>query len=333
MNTPQPLPLSYYFLAGGIGDVTACLVSHPFDTIKVRQQISGELSATKQQQGIRALLNTSSSILSKEGLVGVYRGISASILRQSTFSTLRHGGYATVCTILVGNELNWTSSTTSNQDLPPHPSKNVPILHAILAGAFVGSLAASISNPSDVALIRMQSDGHWPSHQRRRYKHVFHAIRTIVQTEGLHRLWRGCFPTVVRASLVTTTQLPTYHLTKKMLLDYMPKDVFPLQNNDTKLHVLASINSAFVASVVTCPVDVVKTRIINMQSQRTQTKNGAKKSGVMYKNAMDCVKQTVKIEGVRGMFKGLIPTFFRLGPHTVVLWNVQELVLRKLCER
>ena len=49
-----------------------------------------------------------------------------------------------------------------------------------------------------------------------------------------------------------------------------------------------------------------------------------------YSSAWDCVAKTIRAEGVRGMFKGLAPTFVRLGPHTVVLWNVQEFILRTL---
>jgi solute carrier family 25 oxoglutarate transporter 11 len=337
-------PLSHYYIAGGIGDVCACLVSHPFDTVKVRQQISGELSSTPQQQGLRASIRATSSIIAKEGLAGIYRGLSASVLRQSTFSTTRHGGYATVCTILAGvdltspiNDTPITGNINGLKELPPHPSKNVPLWQAIIVGTIVGGLAAFTFNPSDVALIRMQSDGHWPPEKRRNYRHVGHALSTIVRKEGMLRLWRGCGPTILRASLVTTTQLPTYHLTKTMLLNKLPINTFSKGSSDSKLHILASINSAAVASLATCPVDVIKTRIINMQkissSSSSGSGSGSGSGGAYYTSAFDCVVQTVRVEGFRGMFKGLIPTFLRLGPHTVVLWNAQEYVLRLLSER
>jgi solute carrier family 25 oxoglutarate transporter 11 len=322
---PPALPIHYYFIAGGLGDISACLVSHPLDTVKVRQQLSGELSATTQSQGFRSLIRTTSNIISKEGLIGVYTGLSASIMRQSIFSTLRHGAFATVCTAVAASSavtsLPTNNSTTNDvASLPPHPSKFVTVAQAIVAGAVVGAGAAFVANPSDVALVRMQSDRHWPVAQRRNYRHVGHAITSIVSQKGWHRLWRGCGPTVLRASLVTTTQIPTYHATKQVLLNRAPA-FFPQGNDDSKLHVVASIASAGVASIATCPVDVVKTRIINMQQVGTAPN---------YSSAWDCVAKTIRAEGVRGMFKGLAPTFVRLGPHTVVLWNVQEFILRTL---
>ena len=321
---PPALPIHYYFIAGGLGDISACLVSHPLDTVKVRQQLSGELSTTAQSQGFRSLIQTTSNIISKEGLIGVYTGLSASVMRQSIFSTLRHGAFATVCTVVAASSatsLPTNNSTTNDAaSLPPHPSKFVTVAQAIVAGAVVGAGAAFVANPSDVALVRMQSDRHWPVAQRRNYRHVGHAITSIVSQRGWLRLWRGCGPTVLRASLVTTTQIPTYHATKQVLLNGAPA-LFPHGNDDSKLHVVASIASAGVASIATCPVDVVKTRIINMQ----QVGNAP-----IYASAWECVARTIRAEGVRGMFKGLAPTFLRLGPHTVVLWNVQEFILRTL---
>ena len=124
-----------------------------------------------------------------------------------------------------------------------------------------------------------------------------------------------------RASLVTLTQITTYHSTKRFLLKSAPASWFPLGNNDSKLHLTAALASASAASLVTCPVDVVKTRIINMRKAE---------GGAHYKSSLDCVVQTVRTEGIRGLFKGLLPTFLRLGPHTVILWNVQEFALRSL---
>ena len=323
-DTPS-LPLYFYFVAGGAGDIAACLVSHPFDTLKVRQQLLGELQSAGQPQknsGLSYLFQTTRGMFKQGGLREFYRGLSASVLRQSTFSTLRHGGFAVACSVVASSpSLAATSSNALPDALPPHPSKYVSVPTAVAAGALVGSLAALVANPSDVALIRMQSDGHWPVGQRRNYRHAGHAIATIIRTKGVARLWRGCGPTVVRAALITTTQIPTYHATKRILLRNSPAPWFQRGNDDTKLHLAASAASATVASLVTCPVDVVKTRIINMQRAV---------GNAHYSSAFDCVLQTVRTEGASGLFKGLVPTFIRLGPHTVILWNVQEAVLRGL---
>ena len=201
---------------------------------------------------------------------------------------------------------------SSSRGSEEHPSNFLPAYVVVFLAATVGAAAAFVANPFDVALIRMQADGHFHPSQRRNYAHVFDAVHSIVRNEGVHTLWRGCGPTVTRAALCTLTQLPTYIYTKQALisLGYFGKD-------DSTLHILSSLASASAASIATAPVDVIKTRIINMNDNR-------------YSGTVDCIVKIIRYEGVRGLYKGLVPTFVRLTPHTLVLWTVQEACLRHL---
>jgi len=49
----------------------------------------------------------------------------------------------------------------------------------------------------------------------------------------------------------------------------------------------------------------------------------------VYKNAFDCFWKTVKSEGPLALYKGFIPNWMRLGPHTVITFFIFE-QLRKL---
>ena len=71
----------------------------------------------------------------------------------------------------------------------------------------------------------------------------------------------------------------------------------------------------FVAAIVSCPVDVVKTRMMNQQS---------KGAVVLYKSSLDCFMKTVKVEGFFGMYKGFLPTWARLGPWQFTFWVAYE---------
>lgn len=44
-------------------------------------------------------------------------------------------------------------------------------------------------------------------------------------------------------------------------------------------------------------------------------KNG---KGILYRGITDCFVKTLKIEGVRGLYKGFISNFCRVAPHTVL---------------
>ncbi|KAI5436709.1 Mitochondrial uncoupling protein 5, variant 3, partial [Lathyrus oleraceus] len=86
-------------------------------------------------------------------------------------------------------------------------------------------------------------------------------------------------------------------------------------------HVTASFAAGFVASVVTNPVDVIKTRVMNMRVEPGKEPP--------YAGALDCALKTVRAEGPMALYKGFIPTISRQGPFTVVLFVTLEQV-RKL---
>ena len=69
------------------------------------------------------------------------------------------------------------------------------------------------------------------------------------------RLWVGCGPTMLFASLVTCSQCVTYFQMKSILLNHGLPDT-------AGTHLLSSVISGTVASIVINPVDVMKTRLM-----------------------------------------------------------------------
>ena len=54
-----------------------------------------------------------------------------------------------------------------------------------------------------------------------------------------------------------------------------------------------------------------------MMSQQNLKNN--QNSEFIYKNSIDCLVKTVKSEGLLAMYKGLIPTYLRIGPWTMIV--------------
>lgn len=73
----------WYF--GGIAAATAACFTHPLDLLKVAIQ-------TQQEEKLSTLQITR-RILKAEGVSGLFYGLSASVLRQLTYSTVRFGVY------------------------------------------------------------------------------------------------------------------------------------------------------------------------------------------------------------------------------------------------
>ncbi|KAL2907280.1 Mitochondrial uncoupling protein 4 [Bienertia sinuspersici] len=319
------------FVEGGIASVIAGCSTHPLDLIKVRMQLQGESSsaATAANANLRPWPSVASSgggtqtisiphnppkagpigvgvrIIKQEGVAALFSGVSATVLRQALYSTTRMGLYDIF-------KQKWAVPDPNPNSSGPG---TLPLGRKIVAGLISGGIGAACGNPADVAMVRMQADGRLPASERRNYKSVLDAIQRMCKDEGVLSLWRGSSLTVNRAMLVTASQLASYDQFKEMIIDN------GVMKDGLGTHVTASFSAGFVAAVVSNPVDVIKTRVMNMKVASGET--------APYNGAIDCAMKTVKSEGPMALYKGFIPTISRQGPFTVVLFVTLEQV-RKL---
>lgn len=306
------------FVEGGIASIVAGCSTHPLDLIKVRLQLQGEnpISAQPNLRPALAFHTTTTvtppttapprvgpiavgvRIFRTEGVSALFSGVSATVLRQTLYSTTRMGLYDILKT-------KWTDPN----------SGNISLVRKIAAGLIAGGIGAAVGNPADVAMVRMQADGRLPPDQRRNYRSVVDAIGRMSRQEGVTSLWRGSSLTVNRAMIVTASQLATYDQVKEAIIDS------GTMRDGLGTHVTSSFAAGFVAAVASNPVDVIKTRVMNMKVEA-----GGK---APYAGALDCAVKTVRAEGPMALYKGFIPTISRQGPFTVVLFVTLEQV-RKL---
>ncbi|CAG7906938.1 mitochondrial uncoupling protein 5 [Brassica rapa] len=303
------------FAEGGIASIVAGCSTHPLDLIKVRMQLQGESAPVQTSLRPALAFQTSSSsavhappppprvgiigigsrIIRQEGTRALFSGVSATVLRQTLYSTTRMGLYDILKT-------KWTDPET----------KSIPLTRKLAAGFIAGGIGAAVGNPADVAMVRMQADGRLPLVDRRNYKSVLDAIAQMVRGEGVTSLWRGSSMTINRAMLVTASQLATYDSVKETILEK------GLMRDGLGTHVTSSFAAGFVASVASNPVDVIKTRVMNMKVVAG--------TAPPYKGAVDCALKTVRAEGIMALYKGFWPTVSRQAPFTVILFVTLEQV-------
>ena len=77
----------WYF--GGIASAGAACCTHPLDLLKVHLQTAGKVTTGPKPNLIRSTVN----IVKGQGVLALYNGLSASLLRQLTYSTARFGIY------------------------------------------------------------------------------------------------------------------------------------------------------------------------------------------------------------------------------------------------
>ena len=102
---------------------------------------------------------------------------------------------------------------------------------------------------------------------------------------GVRSLYRGVGPTIVRAAVLTSSQIASYDQVKFVLKsNQLMQEGFPL-------HLSASMVAGFVCSVTSAPFDTVKVRLMQDKSRQ-------------FKNAFDCLGKLVANEGPLALYKG-----------------------------
>jgi len=276
---PRVVQNWYY---GGVASCCAALCSHPLDTLKVRLQ-------TEVGKGEGGVVKSAVAIIQNEGFRALYKGLSASLLRQITYSTTRFAVYEGL----------------KEQKMKSDNVTSLPTSYMVLYSMVGGGLGGVAGNPADIVNIRMQADGRRIPSKRRNYKNAIDGLFRIIKNNGWLALFSGLGPNVTRAMLMTSGQLVSYDVIKGKLLSTK------YFSDNIPTHFTSSLMAGFIATLVCSPADVTKTRVMNAQPGE-------------YRSATECFMHILRKEGGRAFFKGFWPSFYRLAPHTIVMFLVLE---------
>lgn len=280
----------YPFWLGGIAASLAACCTHPLDLTKVRMQTLKPIPEAKSISALTILRVT----IAKSGVRSLYTGVSASILRQMTYSLVRLGSYEKM-------KLSLSREGRANS-------------WRLLAAAMVaGGLGGVAGNPADVLLVRMTSDVLRPPEKRYNYPNALTGLVSLLRSEGMRGLTRGVGPNVIRAVLMNGSQVGSYDFFKSKLMHRVVPGLNTKLNDSILLHSISSCLAGLVATTVCAPADVLKSRLMSQSGDA---------------GLMKVLRRSLRDEGPRFLFKGWTPAFVRLGPNTVILFVFFEQLKR-----
>ncbi|KAF7347584.1 hypothetical protein MVEN_01515100 [Mycena venus] len=286
----RPISTAEGFVCGGIAACIAVTVSNPAEVAKTRLQLQGELAKSGTEKSVQKRFGChwedyAYQILLNGSRLGFYEPFRRNINK------------------LFGRRPDEQLGAT-----------------AIIAGASSGAVGASLGNPLFLIKARMQAySPALPVGAQHYYKNSFHALSTIFRAEGLRGLVRGIDAAILRTSMGSSVQLPSYNLTKNFLVS---RDILPA--NSTWTFLASSAVSGVCVCLMMQPADTALTRMYN---QPTVLGPNGKMVGTLYKNPIDCLWKTAKTEGFRGWYKGSTAHFLRIAPHTIITLTANDLII------
>lgn len=302
----RPLATGEAFICGGAAACVAVTVSNPAEVAKTRLQLQGELAKGGGEKVYNNVLDVVTKTWRNEGIRGVQRGLVPAYAYQILLNGSRLGFYEPI-------------RKSCNQFVGLDPSVQMPVT-SLLAGAASGAVGAILGNPLFLIKARMQAYSPvLPVGTQHHYKSSFDALRTIFRAEGVRGLVRGVDAAVLRTSMGSSVQLPTYNWTKTQLTS---RGILPADSIWTFL-ASSSVSGVCVLAMMQ-PADTALTRVYN---QPTIVRPDGKRVGALYKNPFDCLWKTLKTEGPLGWYKGTTAHFLRIAPHTIVTLTANDIIV------
>ncbi|CAM6109335.1 unnamed protein product [Calypogeia fissa] len=290
------------FMAGSAAGMMSTAALQPLEVIKTHMQardgphghsIRGAVKAVAERDGLRGFWRGTGPACVRVGFgAGLYFAMLGPIM--STLQTTS-SGLATPLSSAV-----FTSSANPMQEKMPSASI------AASAGVLTRLLASTITCPITVIKTRME----YAAASGLNYSGTASALLSITRTEGLAGLYSGVVPTLVRDAPYSGLYLLLYTRVRYFLREnFSPRSIPQLYIN-----FLSGAFAGCTATLLTHPPDVVRTRL------QLERKSSLK--------ILSTVQQIVQVEGLRGLFVGVIPRVGRRGLQQAFSWTIFEEVAR-----
>ncbi|CAN6451532.1 unnamed protein product [Victoria cruziana] len=280
--------------AGAIAATFVC----PLDVVKTRLQVYGLAEHGRGHNQGSLILTSLQHIIKNEGIKGMYRGLSPTILALLPTWAVYFTVYEKLKILLLShdNELSLGGN--------------------ILAASGSGVATAVTTNPLWVVKTRLQTQGARSGVVP--YGSILSALRRITSEEGIYGLYSGLLPSLAGVSHVAI-QFPAYENIKAYLA---------MRENTTTEELgvgnvaLASSLSKIIASVMTYPHEVIRSRL--------QEQGFLHESAKQYEGAVDCIKKVFQREGIPGFYRGCFTNLLRTTPSAVITFTSYEMIHRQL---
>ena len=284
MSPGKVLTPAQTFSSAGLGGGFGWIIVHPFNTAAVKMSLAS-MSGNAEKMSFFPFLR---NVVKKEGAMSLYDGLSAGIMRQVFYATSRFGLFETF------------------RDIYKAKFGEIDFMGRLVCGVTSGGVAACISCPAEVTLVRLSNDGSLSAAERRGYTGVGDAFVRIFKEEGPKAFFRGAGPFVNRAMMVGAVQVGTYDQFrasyKKMGITNEIQNVF-----------CAAMTSGLLYSLVTMPLETCKNRMAFQKPDPTTGK-------LPFTSTTQALTKIAGKEGVLSLWTGFLPYYMRCGGHTVTMF-------------
>ncbi|GJN07346.1 hypothetical protein PR202_ga25170 [Eleusine coracana subsp. coracana] len=290
----QHVPPVVKSAAGSLGGVVEACLMQPADVVKTRLQLD---RAGAQYGG--SVARCGAAVARGEGVPALWKGLTPFAAHLTLKYALRQGTNAQLLS-LFRDPLTGDVSTAGH------------LASGLCAGVVEALLIVTPFEACVVKIRLQQQKGGLSPADQLKYKGPIHCARTIVGQEGLRGLWAGAVPTILRNG---PNQAANFTLKSKLDAVLWDKRDGDGKAPDPWRSMVSGFFAGAVGPVCTGPFDVVKSRLMAQ---------GGGSEVVKYKGTVHALRTIYAEEGLRALWRGLLPRLVRIPSGAALTWAVTD---------
>ncbi|KAL2205585.1 mitochondrial carrier [Sarocladium strictum] len=282
-------PVIAAFCAGGMAGAVSRTVVSPLERLKILMQVQ---SAGREAYKL-SVWQALKKMWVEEGWRGFMRGNGVNCIRIVPYSAVQFSSY----------------NFYKRNIFESYPDAPLAPLTRLVCGGIAGITSVFLTYPLDIVRTRLSIQSASFAELGDRPKQLpgmWATLITMYKNEGgAAALYRGIIPTVAGVAPYVGLNFMVYESVRKYLT---PEGD---QNPSAGRKLLAGAISGAVAQTCTYPFDVLRRRF------QINTMSGM---GYQYKSIGDAVRVIVRQEGIRGLYKGIVPNLLKVAPSMASSW-------------
>ncbi|KAI6676283.1 hypothetical protein NL676_037079 [Syzygium grande] len=281
-------------LAGGVAGAVSKTCTAPLARLTILFQVQGmhSDSATLKKASI---WNEASRIVREEGFRAFWKGNLVTIAHRLPYSSVNfytYEQYKKFLHMIPGVE-SYRGNTSTE------------LCIQFVGGGLAGMTAATATYPLDLVRTRLAAQTNVIY-----YRGIWHALRTISSEEGLLGLYKGLGATLLSVCPTIAISFSVYETLRSSWRSHRPDDSF------VAVSLACGSLSGIASSTATFPLDLVR--------RRKQLEGAGGRARIYQTGIFGTLKHIVQNEGFRGLYRGILPEYYKVVPGVGICFMTYE---------